>query len=180
MSPNEQLHSFTGTLTFDGKPITTNYNRLTQLILNKETTPTKREEYRKQLERIPEHITTADNVEPELLYFQKDGDRYLIRTRGPGRYTNHLLSMEGPNRAWSAYSGTDATGYAVTLFGRGRDNITLDDLITDQLDIIILAGGRRSIRNYGIPGAPAAFTDNNGDYEAGDFQLTVVDRNVAP
>jgi hypothetical protein len=181
MNPNEQLLSFTGTLAYQGKHIAINYNRLINLILDKNTSPERREAYRKQLEKTPEQITTVTNIEPELLYFQRNGDRYLISTRGPGRYNNHLLSMEGPFRTWSAYSGNNPTGFVVTLFGRGRNNITLEDLVSDQLNIIILAGGSDHLSNYRLPGTPASFTDNEDeDFEIDDFQLTIIDRNVAP
>lgn len=181
MTLDDQLHSFTGTLTYEGAPVLINYNRLLKLIFNKDTPSEQIEDYKKQLGRIPEHITTAPDNEPELLYFRRTGNRYHIYTLGLGNYKGHKLSMEGDHRTWSAYDGTNSTDYVITLFGRGRNNITVQDLSSNQLDIILLAAGRKSINNYGIPGAPPAFTDrNDDDFERGEFTLTIIDRNVAP
>ncbi|EJM40304.1 hypothetical protein PMI26_04031 [Pseudomonas sp. GM33] len=181
MTPTEQLLSFTGTLSFDGKSVVLNYNRLISYITDQNTPAKKRESFIKQLERIPEHVVTDLNMEPELLYFQRDGDRYLIRTRGPGRYNDHLLSLEGSERLLSAYSGTNPTGYYVSLVRGNGGNFTVENTLTDQHTIYILAGGRRHLYNYRLPGFSAAFTDEyEEDLELAAFQLTIIDRNVAP
>lgn len=180
MNATEQLHSFTGTLTYDNKPLIINYNRLTKLILDKNTPSDKRADYTKQLEKSPARILAAAGEEPELLYFQRKGDLYLIRTCGSGRYNDHALSLQGSQRDWVAYSGTEPTQYIVARFGSGRGNLSVDDLLEDPFDITLTTEDRRSLNTYNFPTELPRFTDIREEFLiTAEFKLTIIERNVA-
>lgn len=180
MTRDDQLLSFTGTMTYEGFPVLLNNTRLTKLIFDKNITEDQREKYRKILDQSGTKLTTAEGEEPELLYFERVGDRYYVHARGPGRYNGHTLSMEGPKRTWSAYSGDNSTFFNIESTHSARKNLTLENLISDKLSVVFRANGTRLVYNSTTPGILAAFTDRQDDYyELAYFELTIIERDVA-
>ena len=182
MTPAEQLLSFTGTLNYQGNPIVINYHRLKKLILDEDTSSEARNDYMEELGDVPQHLTTAPNNKPELFYFERTGDRYVIHVIGSGRYSGQTLSMEGPHRTLSADSHNASARFTVGVdFFDHDENLTRENILSDEMDVAIRSEGRTYITNYSTPQAPPKFTDDDeDDSEIATFRLKIIERNIEP
>lgn len=177
MSSQENHNSFTATLSVNGAPVVFSYKALERSLRRSDISDQQRYEYQQELAYGSNMLTISQDETPELFYFGRIDDCYVISVRSPAKYYGETVSMEGDLRNWSAFNGTDPTIFRIGLAHKKFAEI--DDMPNDVNIIRLYTNSKhRPVHIYGDSGLPC-FTDlQNRGGKLVSFRLDIVERHV--